>query len=170
MNRIKVVLKVIDAISEWVGRIFSWIIVPLTLLMVFEVFTRRFLGQPTIWTFETTKMLYGAHFMLVAGYALLYKAHVNVDVLYTRLPRKAQLVLDLITYSIFLFLFAAIILWQGTIFAKTSWELKEGTWSVFNPPVYPIKTVVPLTAFLLGLQGVSDFIKRVILLVKGEAL
>ena len=164
MNKARVICRALDQLSEWCGRIFSWLIVPLTGLTLFEVVTRRFLGHPTIWTFEIAKFLYAAHFMLVISYALLYKSHVSVDILFVRLSPKAQAIISLITYVLFLFLFSAIIIWKGTIFAATSWEIKETSWSVFHPPLYPIKTVIPITGFLLALGGLSDFIKNVMFL------
>lgn len=170
MGKLRALCHGLDQLSEWTGRIFCWLIVPLTLLIIFEVITRRFFGQPTIWTFEISKFLYAAHFMLIIGYALLYKAHVSVDVLFVRLSPRAQAILSLITSVIFLFLFSAIIMWQGTIFAMTSWAMKEITWSVFHPPVYPVKTVVPVTGLFLALQGTSDFIKGLVFLVKGETI
>jgi len=66
---LKKVLHFIDIVSEWTGRIFSWMIVVLTLLVVLEVVLRRFFGRPTIWNFEVTKQLYAFHFMIVSAYA-----------------------------------------------------------------------------------------------------
>jgi TRAP-type mannitol/chloroaromatic compound transport system permease small subunit len=64
--------KRFDAISDRIGRIFSYLVLPLTILIVFEVVTRRVFDAPTIWTFELSNFLYGSHFMLVAAYGLLY--------------------------------------------------------------------------------------------------
>lgn len=170
MSKATILCRKLDQLSEWSGRIFSWLIVPLTLLILYEVITRRFLDQPTIWTFEMSLFLYSAHFMLVIGYTLLYKAHVSVDVLYMHFSPKAQAIVSLITYTIFLLLFSSVLLWHGGIFAKTAWELKEVSWSGWHPPLYPIKTVIPVTGLFLALQGISDFVKNVIFLAKGERI
>jgi len=170
MNPMKRLCRRLDLISEWTGRIVGWLIVPLTVLILFEILTRRFLGKPTIWTFEISKFIYAGHFMLAIGYTLLHKAHVSVDAITVHLSPRTQAILNIITYIIFLFLFAVVMIWQGTIFAATSWKLRETSWSVFHPPLYPIKTVMPITGGLLLLQGISDFIKNIIFLVKGKRI
>jgi TRAP-type mannitol/chloroaromatic compound transport system permease small subunit len=158
-----------DAISEWTGRIFGWVIVPLVLLTVMEVTLRRFFGAPTIWSFEVLKQLYGLHFMIVAAYGLLYGSHVSVDVFTMVLKKRTAAILDLISYALFFFPFVIVCIWQGYSFAARSWAMKETTWSVFAPPVYPIKTVIILSFILLLIQGISEIIKR-IYIIKGVKL
>ena len=154
----------IDDINEWIGRIFSWIIVVLTLLVVLEVILRRFFGTPTIWNFEVTKQLFGLHFMILAGFALLHNSHVSIDIIESKLPRRTKAALSLISYVLFLFPFCVVIMWKGYGFAAQSWTIAETSWSNFAPPLYPIKTVIPLTALLLFLQGTSVCIKNVLIL------
>ncbi|MBP8650055.1 MAG: TRAP transporter small permease subunit [Desulfomonilia bacterium] len=162
----KSLVKLLDSISEWTGRIFGWVIVPLVLLTVMEVILRRFLNSPTIWSFEVLKQLFALHFMIVAAYALLYRAHVSVDAFTMMLSEKAKAVLDIITYLIFFFPFCLVCIWQGYSFAARSWAMRETSWSVFHPPLYPIKTVIVITFILLTLQGISEVIKRVYI-IKG---
>jgi TRAP-type mannitol/chloroaromatic compound transport system permease small subunit len=164
MNKI---LTIIDAINEWLGRVFSWIVLLLTALIVYEVILRRFMNSPTVWNFEVIVQLYGFYFMILAGYGLLHNSHVAIDILYQRFSPRTQAVLDLISYTIFFFPFCGILLWQGTIFAQTSWAMLEKSRSVFAAPLYPIKTVIPVTALLLILQGLSIYIKRLKLVFGG---
>lgn len=90
MRVVHKVIKGIDTINLWVGRIGSWSILVLTLLIVFEVISRRVFNSPTIWTYEVITMVFGFHFMIVAAYALLYKSLVSVDLLYNRLSEKSR--------------------------------------------------------------------------------
>ncbi len=159
---------IIDNINEWIGRIFSWIIVVLTLLVVLEVILRRFFGAPTIWNFEVTKQLYGLHFMILAGFALLHNSHVSIDIIESKLPKRIRAGLSLISYILFLFPFCFVLMWKGYGFAAQSWAIAETSWSIFAPPLYPIKTVIPLTALLLFLQGMSVCIKNVLILSKKQ--
>ena len=161
-------LKLLDEINNWIGRVFSWTIVVISLLVVIEVIMRRFLNSPTIWNFEVVKQLYGFYFMILAGYTLLHHGHVAIDLFHERLGPRKQALLDVISYLIFFFPFCIIMLWEGISFANTSWQMKETSWSVFAPPLYPIKTVIPIASALLLLQGLSIFVRRAILLVKGE--
>jgi TRAP-type mannitol/chloroaromatic compound transport system permease small subunit len=162
--------KKIDGISDWTGRLFAWLVIPLTVLIVYEVFTRRVLGAPTIWTFELSNFLYGAHFMLVAGYGLLHKSHVCIDLFVMRGSKRTAQILDLICYFVLFFPFIIMILYHGIDFAKDSWATLETSWSTWAPPLSPIKTVIPVTAFLLLIQGISEVIKKVIFLKTGEEI
>jgi len=68
---------------------------------------------------------------------------------------------DLISYTIFFFPFVIVILIEGTKYAAESWAILEHSWSVFGPPLYPFKTVIPVTALLLLLQGGAIFIRNI---------
>lgn len=163
-------LKFIDRFSEWTGRIFSWIIVVLMILVVYEVIMRRFFNRPTIWNFDVTKQLYALYFMIVAGYTLLHNSHVAVDILVAKMARRKRALLDIITYLLFFFPFIWVFLYEGIKFAQNSWAMRETMWGMFQIPVYPIKTVIPITAFLLLVQGLAIFIRQLYLLIKGEDL
>ncbi len=170
MNTIRAIVNQIDGISEWSGRIFSWFVVTIIVLSLFEVFTRRILGKPTIWTHETLSYLFAATVMLTMGYTLKHKVHANVDILYQRFSTKTKAIVDVITFIFFLGFFTTVFLWDGIIFAATSWAMLERTPSAFNFYVFPAKTLLPIGAFLLLLQGTSDFVRNMVFLVKGEEL
>ncbi len=168
--QLKTFLKSIDNISEWTGRIFIWLVVPLTAVVVFEVISRRIFDMPHIWAPEVTDFLYGPHFMLVAAYTLLYKGHVAIDIIYNRFSPRVRGILDIITYLVFFFPFCSIVFYQGVIFAKTSWLIHETSGSAALPVIPEIKTVISVTFALLLLQGLANFIRSIIQAVKGEAL
>jgi TRAP-type mannitol/chloroaromatic compound transport system permease small subunit len=152
--------KRIDAFSRWTGIVCSYLMIPLTLLVVYEVITRSF-QYPTVWTFEMSNFFYGAHFMLVAAYGLLYKSHVTIDLVSGRFSKKTQAVLSLICYLFMYIPFIAVFIYYGFSYSLNSWSMLEKSWSIWGPPLYPIKTVIPLTAVMLLLQGISEVIKTV---------
>lgn len=170
VRNISAIVKVLDAISEWCGKIFSWFIVTVIALSLYEVFTRRLLGEPTIWTHEIIAYCFAGAVLLTIGYTLKHKAHANVDILYDYLPPRAQAILDLVAYTFFLGIFVAFLLYFGIKFAATSWSIMERTPSAFNFYIFPAKTMLPVGVFLLALQMISDVIKRIVFLVKGERL
>jgi len=170
MEATRAFIKKIETFSEWCGKIFSWFIVAIILLSLFEVFTRRILGKPTIWTHEILSYLFCASIVLTMAYTLKNKQHVSVDLIYGRFTPKTKAILDIITFIFFLGFFSTIFLWKGIVFAATSWGMMERTPSAFNFYVFPAKTLLPIGAFLLLLQGLSDFIKNIVFLVKGEQL
>jgi len=163
-------VKHIDSFTERSGKIISCLVLVLVALTVYEVFTRRVLGSPTIWTHETLAYVFGTHFMLALGYTLLHKGHVNVDFIFLRFSAKTQAILEIVTFFLFIGLFCAIWLWQGTIYARTSWEIMETAPSAFGSPVYPAKTVIPIAVFLLTIQAIGGLIKNIVFVVKGVRL
>jgi len=170
MKIIKAILKVFDTITEWSGRIVVWVFVALLAITLYEVFTRRFLGRPTIWTFEILSYLFAAVVMLSLGYTHLHEGHAKVDILTEKMSDKTQKLIEVITYPFFLGLMTYIMFKDGFIYAQTSWRLLEKAPSVFNSIVYPAKTMIPLGIGLLGIAGISRFIKNIVFLVKGEEL
>ncbi len=162
------ILRMFDAVSEWSGRIFVWLVIPLTIVVGFEVVSRRVFGSPHIWATEVTDYLYGPHFMLVAAYTLLHKGHVSIDIIYQRFSPRARGFLDVFTHIVFFFPFCIIILVQGIVYAKTSWVIGETSESAAMTVVPLIKTVIPVTFGLILLQGVANFIRSVSQLVRGK--
>jgi TRAP-type mannitol/chloroaromatic compound transport system permease small subunit len=153
-------IQIVDEINRRVGVAISWLIIGATLLMLYEVVTRRFLGKPTVWAGEIVTMVYGAYFILLMGYTLLRNAHVRVDVFSSRWRPKAQAVSDILGYFLFFFLFAIVCFIGGIKFAWESWISKEGTGSILNAPLWPVKATIAVGFALLLLQGISQLVKR----------
>jgi TRAP-type mannitol/chloroaromatic compound transport system permease small subunit len=164
MRYLKMIVLLIDNTTLWIGRIFIWAIIPLTLLSVFEIFMRRFLGSPTIWSFETITQTYGIYFMMVAAFGLLYNSHVSIDIFTMNLKPTTKNLLDLIGYFIFFFPFTIVCFWKSYHYALNSWMVRETSWSAFAPPLYPIKTVITISFLLLIIQGVSESLKKILAL------
>lgn len=164
MELLKKITKTIDSISHWVGKIGSWSILIIMVLVVFEVVSRRVFNAPTIWTFETITMLYGFHFMIVAAYGLLHKAMVSVDSLYEKFSPRKRAVLDIISYLVLYFPFVIGIFIVSLDFMQRSWAMKEVSQSLFAAPVYLYKTLIPVVFALLIIQGISEVLKQVIFL------
>lgn len=160
--------KTCDSVSEWTGRGVSWLIWPVMVLCVYEVITRRFFGSPHIWTYDVTNTFYGAHFMVLAAYTLLYRGHVSIDIVVTRFSPRTQLILSVVNYLIFFFPFILVLLYVGTDSAVSSWGYWEKT-SIGLPLITPLmKTLTPATALLLLIQGLSEFAKMIFPGAKGE--
>jgi TRAP-type mannitol/chloroaromatic compound transport system permease small subunit len=153
--------NLLDNINEWTGRIFSWLVVPLMIIIIFEFITRT-LNVPTNWTFEASNFVFGAHFMLVAGYGLLYGSHVRIDLFTSTLSQKAQAIISIICYLLLFFPFVLVWLYYGWGFFYSSWSVAEESLSLWAPVLYPIKFVIPVAAFFLLLQGISEVIKAIV--------
>ncbi|MDI6764041.1 MAG: TRAP transporter small permease subunit [Thermodesulfobacteriota bacterium] len=161
--------RFIDRISIWSGKTAAWLILPLVFGLTYEVISRYAFKAPTIWAYDLAYMLYGSLFMLGAAFTLYKKGHIRTDIFYDKWSSKRQGWIDAILYLFFFFPGMIFFMVAGLDEAALSWSLLEkseaGAW---RPPVYPFKTVIPLTALLLLVQGVSEFLKSVYAAVKGE--
>jgi TRAP-type mannitol/chloroaromatic compound transport system permease small subunit len=163
-------IRFIDAVSAWSGRIVAWLILPLIGTMAYEV-TIRYLWQPTQWAYDTSYMLYGALFMLGAAYTLYRGAHIRTDFLYQNWSVKTQARVDAFCYLFLFFPGIAVFLWLSAEFAWISWLREERTvGSSWMPVIYPLKSVMPVAAALLLLQGLSEFLKCIYALRTGRWL
>ncbi len=153
-------LRAIDTISTGVGHVFAWCIVMLTGAVSYEVFSRYVLGSPTSWAFDASYILYGSLFIMAGPYALARNAHVRGDFLYREWPERRQASMDLALY--FLFFFPGIIafIYSGYGFAAQSWMTHEhSAYSPDGPPIYPYKTLIPVTGILLLVQGIAEVLR-----------
>lgn len=170
MQLINRIVLITEKIIAAIGKASAWAIIPLMLIMVFEVVTRRMLNHPSVWTFETSIQLYGFHFMILGALTLQMGRHISVDIIVERFSKRTRAILDMILYLVLLFPFIIVLLIESTAFARESWKILETSFSVFAPPVYPIKTVIPVTALLLLLQGICLFYRKLLFVVKGVEL
>ena len=154
------VIRIIDAFSEWSGKAFSWMILPLVFGLTYEGFARYLFNAPTLWAFDLSYMLYGALFMLGAHYTLLKGAHIRTDMLWEKFTPRTKGMIDAVAY-IFFFFPAMILLFYASVdeawHAYKMGELSEQT--AWRPILWPFKAVVPLTALLLLVQGLSEVLK-----------
>lgn len=171
MAIIRTFLKCIDGLSEWTGKFFSWLVIFLIAALVYEVVARYVFRAPTFWAFEVSYMLYGALFMMGLAYVLLHGGHVRIDVLYRRLSPRKKAIIELFCYLVFFFPVMAIILKYGIDYAQLSWQLGErSVMSAWKPPIYPFKTIIPVAIFILTLQGVAEFLRHLVIALKGKQL
>jgi len=160
MDRLLKFSRLIDNITEWSGRLFSYLVYVLMGGVFYEVVTRYLFHSPTQWAYDLSYMLYGTIFMMGASYTLLHKIHIRTDMLYNKWSPQKQGKFDAIMY-IFLFFPAMILLLvAGYDYAAHSWSINEkSAFSSWMPILYPFKTVIPLSALMLIIQGISELIK-----------
>ena len=162
-------LLLVDRLNTWVGHAFSWLIVSLTLLISWEVFSRYALDHPHPWAFDVMIMMYGTLFMMAGAYTLAANGHVRGDVLYGFFPPRLQAGLDLALYILFFIPGVVALAWAGYTYAAESWAINEhSNITAEGPPVYPFKTVLPVAGAFLLLQGIVEIIRCVICLKEGD--
>ena len=162
-------LLTVDKISTFAGQLFSWLIVALTLLISWEVFSRYVMEHPHAWAFDVMIMMYGTLFMMAGAYTLSKNGHVRGDVLYGFFPPRLQAGLDLVLYIAFFVPGVVALVWAGYRYAGESWAINEhSNITADGPPIYPFKTVIPVAGAVLLLQGVVEIVRCVICLKQGE--
>ena len=162
-------LLFVDSVSTWVGKAFSWLIVALTLLISWEVFSRYALDHPHAWAFDVMIMLYGTLFMMAGAYTLSKNGHVRGDVLYGFFPPRLQAGLDLSLYLLFFIPGVVAFVWAGYNYAAESWVINEhSNITADGPPIYPFKTIIPIAGAFILVQGIVEIIRCVICLRQGD--
>ena len=162
-------LLTIDRISTFVGQAFSWLIVSLTLMISWEVFSRYVLDQPHAWAFDAMIMQYGTLFMMAGAYTLAKNGHVRGDVLYSFFMPRTQATLDLLLYVLFFIPGVFALTFAGYSYALDSWRILEhSSITSEGPPIYPFKTMMPLAGGFLLLQGIIEIIRCALCIRDGE--
>lgn len=165
------IVRTIDKFSEITGKAAAWLIVPMVFALVYEVISRYFFRAPTLWAYDVTYMLYGSLFMLGSAYTLQRGGHIRTDMLYHNWKPSTQGTIDAICYVIFYFPGMFFFLIAGWDYGLHAFQIQEKAWgSTWQPVIWPFKMVIPITAVLMLIQGVSELIKSLHAARKGEWL
>ena len=162
-------LLFIDKVSTWIGQFFSWLIVALTFMISWEVFSRYVLDSPHAWAFDVMSMMYGSLFMMAGAYTLSKNGHVRGDVLYGFFPPRLQAWLDLTLYIVFFIPGVVALAYAGYGFAAESWAINEhSNVTADGPPIYPFKTILPIAGAFLLAQGLVEIVRCIVCIKQGE--
>lgn len=165
------IIRAIDRFSDWCGKTFAWMILPLVLGLAYEVVARYLFHAPTVWAYDLSYMLYGSHFMLGAAYALVRGAHVRTDFFYENFSDRKKGLIDASAYLIFFFPAMAMFFASSIDDAYYAWQIGERSeQTAWRPILWPFKATIPLAALLLIVQGVSEFLKSLHAATTGRML
>ena len=151
----------IDSFNRKTGEWSALLIIPLTLIVIYEVVLRYVFDAPTIWGFEATTFIYGIHFMLGLAFTYAEDGHVKVDIFTARMkPRGQSLVAVIAGAIIFLPVFSCMTIWawQYALTAVQQQELNSTSWA---PAVWPYKLIMAISFTCLLIQGISSMLKAV---------
>jgi len=168
---VRTIVRVIDSISEYTGKVACWACAVLIGGLVYEVTARYAFSAPTIWSYELSCMLGATIVIMGAAYTHRHHGHVRVDIFYMRLSPKRKAIVDVIcALLIFLPLFI-ILTYTAAVEMLFSWSMGEVLIStIWYPPAGPIRTVMLLGLFLLALQGIAQLIRDSYLLIRNKPL
>jgi TRAP-type mannitol/chloroaromatic compound transport system permease small subunit len=162
-------LLTVDRFSTFVGTAFSWLIVSLTFLITYEVFSRYAMDAPHDWAFDMMLQMYGMLFMMAGAYTLSKNNMVRGDVLYGFFPPRVQAALDLTLYFVFFLPGVTALCWAGYTYALDAWAIWEHSGITANgPPIYQFKTFIPVAGAIILVQGIVEMIRCVLCLKTGQ--
>ena len=152
-------LSLIESISEWSGRIFSFSIVVMSLAMIFETITRYVFNSPTIWSHQLATIVFGIYVVMAGAYSSLYDAHVKMDLFYVKFGRRKKAIIDTCTF-IFTFSFLLFVLIASVKYGYRSLAELERDNTLWAPYTFPWKAAIPIGTFLLLLQETAKFVRN----------
>ena len=151
----------IDTLNEKFGFYASYLVLPLIIVVVFEVFMRYAFNAPTTWAFELTVFLYGVHFCFALAYAHKHNTHVAIDVFESRLSPKSRIILRIITNAALFLPSMGLLSFYVWVLVVNSWQQWEHASSSWAPAIYPVKTLMAVGFFLFLLQGIAKLIQDI---------
>jgi len=163
-------LFTIDRFSAWTGKAISWLVLASTLLISYDI-VMRYLSKPfgepirAIWftynySYDMAYYLYAILFMVGGAYALSRAQHVRGDIFYKNWPIKVQGGVDLALYLFAFYPGIIAMVSVGAQWAGYSWSIQERSFtSGAAPPLYPLKTVIPIAGTLMAIQGLAEVIR-----------
>lgn len=165
MGRLRKGLHYIDLVSENVGKGVAFLCAFMMLIVTYEVVTRYIFRSPTPWAFETNTFLLCAYSALGGAYTLLYRGHVNVDLVYRRFGTRTKALTDILT-SVLFFAFVYVLIWKSWALAWDALEIGERS-ADMEIPLFPIKVLIPIGGGLIFLQGLVLLVRSFITLITG---
>ncbi len=153
--------RMIDRLSEWVGRWVAWLVLAAVLISAANAITRKAFNYSSNAFLEIQWYLFAAVFMLAAGYTLLRQEHVKIDVVSGHLSKRAQIWIDIIGICVFLLPFVYMIIKLAMPLVINAIETGEVSSNAGGLIRWPVFALLPLGMLLLGIQAISELIKRI---------
>lgn len=155
-------LSRIDRLSEAIGHAVSWITLAMVAVTFAVVVLRYVLATGWVWLQESVTWMHAVVFILGAAYALKTGDHVRVDVFYRRFAPRTQAWVDLLGTLLLLLPTCVFLVYASYDYVASSWAIRESSREAGGMPgLFLLKTVIPVTAGLLALQGVSEVVRAI---------
>ena len=161
MNALLALARRIDALTERIGRLALWLVLIATLISAGNALSRYLLGESSNAWLEIQWYLFGAMFLLAAGYTLKHNGHVRIDLFYSRLGPRGQAWIDLAGGLLFLLPMALLLMWLSWPMFHEAWVTREMSPDAGGLARWPVKLLLPAGFALLALQAVAEVIKRI---------
>lgn len=159
--------RAVDAINGAIGKLVIWFILAATLISAGNAISRYAFSKSSNAFLEIQWYLFGAVFLLGGGYAFLRNAHVRIDVVSSRLSARTRNWIDVIGIVVFLLPLSYMMAKMGWPVFERAWQGGEMSSNAGGLIRWPAYLLIPVGFILLGLQGLSELIKRLNFLFAG---
>ncbi len=153
--------KKIDTLSEWVGRWVAWLLLFAVLISAANAVVRKAFNMSSNGFLEIQWYLFAATFLLASGYTLMRQEHVKIDVISGRFSKRTQIWIDIVGICVFLFPFVIVIIKLAMPLVINAFVTKEVSSNAGGLIRWPVFALLPAGLLLLGIQAVSELIKRI---------
>jgi TRAP-type mannitol/chloroaromatic compound transport system permease small subunit len=157
--------KAIDWLNGQIGKLVIWLILGSTAISALNAIVRKVFNTSSNAYLEIQWYLFAASFLIAAGYTLLNGEHVRIDVVSSKLSKRAQIWIDVFGFAVFLIPFCVAILWFSIPFVIKGFQTGEMSSNAGGLIRWPVYAMMPLGFGLLLLQAVSELIKRLAFLM-----
>jgi TRAP-type mannitol/chloroaromatic compound transport system permease small subunit len=161
MRKLLGVSTAIDAVTGFIGRSVSWLILATVLISAGNAIVRKAFDVSSNAWLELQWYLFGAVFLLAAAYTLERNDHIRIDIISGVLPRGLRNVIDLLGHVFMLMPLAVLMVYESFDFVRRSYSQHEYSANAGGLIVWPAKALIFAGFFLLALQGISEIIKRI---------
>ena len=156
-------IEAIDQLNQWIGYAVAWLTLAMVALTFVIVVLRYGFNIGSIAVQESVTFLYASVFLLGAAFTLQRGEHVRVDIFYQRFSERRKALVDVAGTLLFLLPSCFFIFWVSLDYVGASWSIYEGSRETGGlPGVFLLKSLIPITAALLGLQGLAFGARRVL--------
>jgi TRAP-type mannitol/chloroaromatic compound transport system permease small subunit len=153
--------RLIDRMSEWIGRWVAWLVLAAVLISAANAVSRKAFNMSSNAFLEIQWYLFAAVFLLASGYTLLRQEHVKIDVVSGRFSKRTQIWIEIVGICLFLFPFVYMIIKLAMPLVLNAYVTNEMSSNAGGLIRWPVFALLPLGLLLLGVQGISELIKRV---------
>jgi TRAP-type mannitol/chloroaromatic compound transport system permease small subunit len=153
--------RAIDRLNEFIGKWVSWLILLAVLVSAGNAIIRKAFNESSNAWLELQWYLFGAAFLLAAAYTLQQNEHIRIDILYNAFSRRKQHWIDLLGHLFFLMPFVILMIVYFVPYVMLSFHTGEVSTNAGGLIIWPGKLMLLLGFSLLGLQGVSEIIKKI---------
>lgn len=162
--------SIVDRLNERIGRTICWLALAMVLVQVAVVAMRYIFGQGSVVMQETIVYMHATLFMAGAGYTLRHDDHVRCDIFYRDATPRKRAIVDLTGVVVFLLPMCILIFWVSLPYVSNAWAVLEGSpeGALGLPAVFLLKSLIPIMAVLLGLQGLAMAGRAMARLIESE--